>query len=139
MFLLDTNVLSEVMRPRPAPEVIRRLLQCTSQTLFASEVTRFELRFGAALRADASVFWARVARDVLPLVTWLPVDAAVSSRAGDIAAAQRRAGRPAGSLDPLIAATALVGGLPLVTRNVQHFDQVPGLRVQNWFEAQRRV
>lgn len=45
--LLDTNILSEVLRPRPSPAVIGRLLQFTSQTLFASEVTRFEMRFGA--------------------------------------------------------------------------------------------
>jgi predicted nucleic acid-binding protein len=135
MFLLDTNVLSEVMRPRPSPELIRRLLQCNSRTLFASEVTRFELRFGASLRADADAFWARLQRDVLPLVTWLPVVEAVSVRAGDIAASQRLAGRPTGSLDPVIAATALTSRMPLVTRNVQHFNSIQGLVVQNWFEA----
>lgn len=132
--LLDTDILSEVLRPRPAPAVIGRLLQFTSQTLLASEVTRFEMRYGAALRPDAPSFWRRLQRDVLPLVTWLPVNEAVSTRAGDIAAAQRLAGRPCGSLDPLIAATALVHGIPLATRNVQHFEQIDGLEVQNWFE-----
>ena len=68
------------------------------------------MRFGAALRPDASVFWSRLQRDVLPLVTCLPASRAVSTRAGDIAAAQRLAGRPCGTLDPLIAATALVQG-----------------------------
>ena len=134
MVLLDTNVLSEVLRPRPSPAVIGRLLQFSSKTLFASEVTRFELRFGTALRPDAKLFWSRLQREVLPLVTWLPVSEAVSLRAGDIAAAQRLAGRPCGSLDPLIAATALTHGVPLATRNVQHFERIDGLEVQNWFE-----
>jgi predicted nucleic acid-binding protein len=132
--LLDTNVLSEVLRPRPSPAVIGRLLQFTSKTLFASEVTRFELRFGSALRPDASLFWARIQQDLLTLVTWLPVSEAVSMRAGDIAAAQRLAGRPCGTLDPLIAATALTKGVPLATRNVQHFARIDGLEVQNWFD-----
>ena len=66
MFVLDTNVLSEVLRLRPSPGVIRRLLENSSKTLFASELTRYELRFGAALRADAPVFWSRLQRDVLP-------------------------------------------------------------------------
>lgn len=132
--LLDTNVLSELLRPRPSPAVIGRLRQFTSRTLFASEVTRFELRFGATLRADAESFWRRLQRDLLPLVTWLPVGDAVSTRAGDIAAAQRLAGRPCGSLDPPIAATALVHGMPLVTRHVQHFARFDGLEVRNWFE-----
>ena len=78
MFLLDTYVLSEVLKPRPAPTVIRRLLACNSRTLFASEITRFELRFGAALCGDASIFWSRLQRELLPLVTWLPVNEAVS-------------------------------------------------------------
>jgi len=133
--LLDTNILSEVMRPRPSPAVIARLLQFTSRSLLASEITRFELRFGAALRPDAPAFLARLQRDVLALVTWLPVNEAVSTRAGDIAAAQRRAGRPCGALDPLIAATALAQGVPLVTRNVQHFEHIAGLEVQNWFQT----
>ena len=133
MFVLDTNVLSEVLRQRPSPGVIRRLLENSSKTLFASELTRYELRFGAALRADASEFWSRLQRDVLPLVTWLAVTESISLRAADIAAAQRLSGRPCGTINPLIAATALVQGVPLVTRNVQHFDHVAGLEVQNWF------
>ena len=135
MFVLDTNILSEVLRPRPSPAVIGRLLQCNSRTLFASEITRFELRFGASLRADAAMFWARLQRELMPLVTWLPVNEAVSTRAGEIAAAQRLAGRPCGAIDPFIAATALVQGMPLVTRNVQHFERVDGLKLQNWFQA----
>jgi predicted nucleic acid-binding protein len=134
MVLLDTNVLSELLRPRPSAAVIGRLLQFTSKTLFASEVTRFEMRFGAALRPDASLFWTRIQRELLPLVTWLPVSEAVIMRAGDIAAAQRLAGRACGTLDPLIAATALAHGVPLATRNVQHFERIEGLEVQNWFD-----
>ncbi len=134
LYLLDTNVLSETLRPRPHPNVIRRLLACNSRTLFASEITRFELCFGASLRADAPLFWARIQRELLPLVTWLPVDAQVSAKAGEVAAQQRLAGRPSGMADPLIAATALVQGVPLVTRNVRHFERVHGLLLQNWFE-----
>ncbi len=135
MVLLDTSILSEVLRPRPSPAVVRRLLQFTSRTLFASEVTRFEMRFGAALRPDAPLFWARLQREVMPLVTWLPVNETISLRAGDIAAAQRLAGRPTGSLEPLIAATAMAQGLALATRNVQHFELIDGLDVQNWFDT----
>ena len=68
-------------------------------------------------------------------LTWLPVTDAVSQRAGDIAAAQRLAGRPSGTIDPLIAATALVRQVPLVTRNLLHFKDIAGLDVQNWFDA----
>lgn len=134
MVVLDTNVLSEVLKPRPSPAVVRRLLQHTSAQLFASEITRHELRYGATLRADGGRFWQRIEREVLPLVTWLGVTPHVSVLAGDVAAAQRRAGRPAGAVDPLIAATALAQGCALATRNVEHFAGVAGLVVENWFD-----
>lgn len=94
-------------------------------------ITRHELRFGAALGADDGRLWQRIEREVLPLVTWLAVTPRVSVLAGDVAAAQRRAGRPAGAVDPLIAATALAQGCALATRNVEHFGGVEGLVVED--------
>lgn len=100
MVALDTNVLREMLKLRWSPAVMRRLLQHTSAQLFASEITRCELRFGATLRADGGRLWQRIEREVLPLVTWLSVTPHVSVLAGDVAAAQRSAaqgGRPARS------------------------------------------
>ena len=94
MFLLDTNVLSEVLQPRPSPLVIHRLLQYTAGELFASELPRYELRFGAALRPNVAVFWERLERELLPLV-----DVAASDRRGQPTRRQYRRsatpGRPA--------------------------------------------
>lgn len=135
MYLLDTNVLSEVVRVHPNAGVVRRLGASTSAALCASAISRYELRYGAALREDADGFWARIAAQIVPLVRWLPVTQAVAERAGVIAAGLRRAGRPCGSLDPLLAATALEHGLTLVTRNTRHFEAVPGIVIENWFTA----
>jgi len=52
MRLLDTNILSEMMRPRPDPGVIMALREWRSDEVFASAVTRYELRYGASLRDD---------------------------------------------------------------------------------------
>lgn len=133
MYLLDTNVLSEVIKPQPSPQLIGRLLSLTAAQLFASEITRYELRYGACLRPTSAQLWARLRADVLPLVSWLAVTAEVSARAGEIRAALRLAGREAGSLDPLIAATAATHGLTLATRNIRHFNGIDGLAVENWF------
>lgn len=133
MRLLDTNVLSELVRVRPNPAVVARVRQRHSHQVFASVITRYELRYGASLREDAESFWARLQRSIIPLVTWLPVTPAIAERGGAVAAALRRAGRVCGDLDPLLAATALEHDLILVTRNVKHFEHVPQLNLENWF------
>jgi len=133
MRLLDTNVLSQMMRSKPDPGVIAGLRQCRADTAFASAVTRYELRYGAGLRDDAQRFWARLEAGILSIVTWLPVSQAIAERGGAVAADLRRQGRPCGDLDPLLAATALEHHLTLVTRNTRHFEAVPGIALENWF------
>ena len=135
MYLLDTNVLSELIRKQPDPGVVARAELLHQQDCFASEVTLFELRYGAMLRNDAEAFWQRLCQEVLPGVTWLPLDAAIHLRAADLAAGLEKAGQIIGNEDCWIAATALEHGLILSSRNESHFRRVPNLRVENWFST----
>ena len=133
MRLLDTNVLSEIVRATPNAAVAAQLKKRRSKEIFASAVSRYELRYGAALRKDADRLWSLLQREVLPVATWLPVTQEVAELGGEISADLRRKGRACGDLDPLLAATALVHDLILVTRNVRHFESVQGLALENWF------
>jgi len=133
MRLLDTNILSEIVRPRPNPQVMARLFAHTHGTLFASEITRYELRRGACLRPDAEDFWSRLEALALPVAEWLPVTQPISLRAAELAADLQRQGREIGTPDTFLAATAMTQGFVLVTRNVRHFERVAGLVVENWF------
>lgn len=133
MRLLDTNILSEIVRSRPNPDVMARLFAQRSDRLFASEFTRYELRRGACLRPDADAFWARLESLVLPVVAWLPITKPISLRAAELAAELQRQGCAIGVPDTFLAATALVHGLVVVTRNVRHFERVDGLVLENWF------
>jgi tRNA(fMet)-specific endonuclease VapC len=135
VYLFDTNVLSELVRPRPDVGVVRKLLTCDPGLRHASEITRYELRFGARLRPDADALWGRLKRDVLTRATFLPIDEPVSLVAADVAADLRRVGRPIDWADLIVGATALAHGLVLVTRNVRHFAAIPDLQVENWFPA----
>lgn len=136
MRLLDTNILSEVIRPRPNPQVISRLLEQPGNTLFASELSRFELRRGACLRDDPDPLWRAITEQILPLVNWLPMSESVSFGAGTLSARLQRNGQEIGIVDSLLAATALTHGLVMVTRNVRHFERVEDLVVENWFDLQ---
>ncbi|HXT51583.1 MAG TPA: type II toxin-antitoxin system VapC family toxin [Thermoanaerobaculia bacterium] len=133
MFLVDTNVFSELVRPRPSLPVVRRLLSTDPAALHASEITRYELRFGAALHPQPDRVWAKVSSEILPLPVWLPIDDRVALATADLRATLRRRGLPIEMSDAVLAATATVHDLVLVTRNVRHFENVDGLTVENWF------
>jgi predicted nucleic acid-binding protein len=133
MYLLDTNVLSELVRARADESVSRRIYTISPERLFASEMTRYELRYGAKLEGASPTLWGRIVDIILPLPTWLAIDPDVSSAAADLDAHLTALGRRIETPDAFIAATALVYDLVLVTRNVRHFSHVPELTVENWF------
>lgn len=135
MFLFDTNVLSELTRPKPNVALVRKLLTCDPSLRFASEITRYELRFGAALHSRGDALWARIEAEVLPRCAWLPIDADISMRTADMSARLRLSGQTIEWADLVIAATASVHDFIVVTRNVRHFERIPGLPVENWFPA----
>lgn len=133
MYLLDTNVLSELTKPRPEIRVTRRIYGTSPGRLFASEMTRYELRFGAQLKHDAGELWARIVERILPIPIWLPVETEVAHATGDLDARLQAQGRRIGLADVCIAATAHVYNLVLVTRNTRHFANIGDLTLENWF------
>ena len=135
MYLVDTNVLSEITNRRPNAAVVQKLMACDPALRFASEITRYELRYGAGLLPPGNPMWQRIVDEVLPRCTWLPIDAEVCMVTADLTAQLRRNGRSLDWADLFIAATARVHGLIVVTRNVRHFDRIDSLSIENWFPA----
>lgn len=121
-YLADTNVLSELPRPRPAAAVLRWL---EGQAEIAiSAVTLEELTFGVERAKgparDQLRGWLQAFLDSAPRV--LPVTALVASTAGRLRAQRQARGRPVTQADMLVAATALTAGLVLATRNLRDFE-----------------
>ena len=133
MYLLDTNVLSELVRKQPNAGVMSRVQDLRYDDTNASVITLFELRYGVMRRDDASDFWMRIQRQIVAAVNWLVADVDVLQRAGDITAQLERSGVPIGNEDVFIGATALQHNLIVASRNTEHFSRIPGLRVENWF------
>lgn len=136
MFLFDTNVLSEIINRRPNAPVLHKLMACAPSLRFASEMTRYELRYGSGLLPPGNTMWTRIETEVLPRCTWLPVDADICMRAADLGAQLRLAGKTIDWADLFVAATASVHDLVVVTRNVRHFERIPGLQVESWFPVE---
>ena len=125
-FLLDTNIPSELMRPRPEPKVQDWVADRDIGRLFVSVVSIGELETGFATMRDA----ARRARLEASLDRYLalllvgrvlPVTQAIAVRWGRLDGMRQMAGRPLSAPDGMIAATALEHGLTLVTRNGKDF------------------
>jgi predicted nucleic acid-binding protein len=131
---LDTNVLSEVVKKRPSAAVLHHLREAPQNALCTSVVSVMEMRFGAVRSAAGSILWERIRRDVLARVKILPLGEDEASRAGEILADLELRGASVGIEDVMIGATALVGGLVVVTRNLKHLGRIRGLVVENWWE-----
>ncbi len=123
-FLLDTNIPSELMRPRPEPKVQDWVAAQDIGTLFVSVVSIGELQTGFATMRDAARrvhLEASLERHLALLFVGrvLPVTQAIAVRWGRLDGMRQMAGRPLGAPDGMIAATALEHDLTVVTRNVK--------------------
>lgn len=125
-FLLDTNVVSEWTKPRPNPGVVEWLGQVDEDEVFLSVVTFAELRHGierlpVSTRRRQLDEWLRNELPVRFEARIIGVDGAIADEWGRLVARREGRGRPIQAMDALIAATAQVHGLTLVTRNTADF------------------
>ena len=132
--LLDTNVVSELARPNPESAVITFLKRET--TAHISVVTLHELVFGAKLVSDSSkrkrlLDWIGLIEDQYQN-SLIPVSREIARMAADFRADQQRHGRILHIEDALIAATAAVHSLTLVTRNTRDFVSIDVQSVDPW-------
>jgi predicted nucleic acid-binding protein len=127
MFLIDTNVISELMRATPAPSVLNWFSTQDPSTLYLSAVTEAELRTGIAiLPAGQRREGLRAALDTTIAEDFegriLPFDTDAAKTYAEIAAGRRSAGRPIAEADCQIAAIARAAGMPVITRNTRDFE-----------------
>ncbi len=138
MYLLDTNVVSELRRPHPHPSVVRWIEQVAADELFLSAVTVGEIQAGIeftreqdAAKAEELEAWLSA---VLVSYNVLPMNAATFREWA------RLKHRRSDTLleDAMIAAAAVVHRLTIVTRNVRHFEQL-GVDLLNPFKHESDV
>lgn len=132
-YLLDTNVLSEVLRKEPNRGLLQRLSEVAARDAVTSAVCVAELRHGAARVAHGARLWERIAREILSRIDILPLGEAEAVRAGDLLATLEAQGEPIGIEDVWIGATALEHRLTVVTRNLKHFRRIPSLLSESWW------
>jgi toxin FitB len=139
MIVLDTNVISELWKAAPEPNVLAWIDAQAVETLYLSAVTVAELRFGlAAMPAGKrrSIYQERLEREVLPAFTSrvLPFDLDASQAYAELMARARAAGKAIGKADGYIAASAAARGFTIATRDTSPF-KVAGLNTIDPWEA----
>ena len=123
-FLLDTNVISELLKPEPDTNVVRWIEETDESILFLSAITIGEIRnaierLAPGRRRGRLESWLKIDLRARFRNRILPVDESVAERWGALSAITAANGKPVPVIDGLLAATAVHHDLMLVTRNVQ--------------------
>ena len=138
MIVLDTNVLSELMRPHPDDQVRAWLLHVSEIRLAISAVTIAEIEYGLRRLPDGlrqSDLRDRFARFVTGL-TVLPLNEDSASYAGMFRAMRDELGLPSTPSDMMIAGIAMQAGANLATRNIRDFEKLPVVLLNPWATIQ---
>ena len=137
MIILDTNVLSALMRTRPDPAVVAWLDRQPPESIWITSITVFEAHLGLRLlskgarqRALEATFARLVEEDLEGRV--LDFDRAAAAAAASLAATRQKAGRPVDMRDTQIAGISLARHATLATRNVRHFADLTVPIVDPW-------
>jgi predicted nucleic acid-binding protein len=137
MWLLDTNVLSEVRKPKPEPKVLAFIAGHPLQQFYISVVTVAEIRFGIesmddpTLRAGLNDWLTQTVRPMFHKRV-LPVTEEIMLRWRIVLEDGRRSGHTYSQPDLIIAATALEHGLTVVTRDRSDYDKARAPVVNPW-------
>lgn len=128
--VLDTDTLSEIMKQRPAVIERARSYLLEHKRFNLSVITRYEILRG--LKSKGASTQAAAFDRLCEVNNVLPVTDEVAKRGAEIYADLKGRGALVSDADILIAATAMVHGLGVVTNNVDHFKRVTGLPVETW-------
>ncbi|MEJ2388737.1 MAG: type II toxin-antitoxin system VapC family toxin [Chromatiaceae bacterium] len=128
MIVLDTNVVSELLRPAPAPAVEAWLAGQDGADIYLTAISEAELRYGVAIMANgkrqkllAEAVDGMLREDFHDRIP--PFDSAAAGEYARIGAERRAAGRPISQLDCQIAAIARAHGAAMATRNIGDFER----------------
>ena len=132
LYLLDTNILSHLVR-QPQGPVADRIADVGEANVLTSVIVACELRYGAAKRGSRKL--TRQVEAVLSAMVIRPLESDIERVYASIRVALERRGTPIGAHDMLIAAHARAIDAVCVTDNVAEFRRVPALKIENWLKS----
>ena len=141
MIILDSNVISELMRPRPDQKVIAWLDRQARSSIWTTSITLFEVDFGLQimpLGKRRDLFTLGFANLLVRIDNRVaPFDYDAARHASTLMASRKMQGRPRESRDTMIAGIVLSQHATLATRNIRDFDDIPATLVDPWTASAR--
>jgi tRNA(fMet)-specific endonuclease VapC len=131
-FLLDTNILSDLVR-NPQGRIAARIAEVGDDAICTSIIVAAELRFGAAKKGSERL--TTQLERILSAIDIQPFDAPADAAYARLRTQLELAGSPIGGNDMLIAAQALATDCTVVTDNEREFIRISGLPVENWLQS----
>lgn len=136
MYLFDTDVITNVLKPRPAKQLIERLRQIDQKHQFISTITVFEIVYGAMKSSRPEYHLRNMEEVLLPSVNIVGFDAKAAYVCGRLRAELEKNGQPLALADLEIAAISIAQNFILVSGNSQHFARIKDLKTENWLIQQ---
>ena len=127
MTVLDSNFLIAVLRGKGTSEASVDMIDDPKTTI----INVFELYFGAMLSTKSKEVMSET-NSLLKSIDIIGFDRSAAAKAADIHAKLKNSGKPIDVLDILIAGIVIVNKEELVTRNIDHFKRIPGMRYKSW-------
>ena len=132
MYLLDTNILSELVKKNPNKNLMIGLESIPSASLYTASICVMELRYGVLRRGNPSDLWSKIEKSILSKVRILNFYYKDALKAAEVLSELHSIGQPVGIEDVMIGSIALSNGLVVVSANTKHFSRIPDLKSENW-------
>jgi tRNA(fMet)-specific endonuclease VapC len=130
-YFIDTDIASYFLRQTHPPLNAHMKAAMREGEIALSAITRAELRYGQSLMEtqDRRQNLINLFLMEVPTLEWT---SAAADHYGQLAAIQKKTGKPIGVMDTQIAAHALAEELTLITHNTRHYKRIPGLKIEDW-------
>ncbi len=138
VYLLDTNVISELTKPIPNKAIINRIIENEGLCAICSTVWQETIRGYELLpKGKRKKYIEDYIRDIKSTYEIIPYDSFASQICGEIRARCKKTGKTAPFFDSQIAATAIANGMVLITRNTEDYQSLlenSSLKIEDWAE-----
>ena len=129
-FLIDTNIL--IYRLKKLGNVNDNFLKYKDKQMSVSVISYGELIFGA-MKSKSVEKNLETVNDIKSIFPIIDINCDIMKTFGEIKAYIQKIGKPVDDMDLLISATAISNGMTLVTHNTKHFENIPNLKLEDWF------